>query len=333
MGALCQVIRHHPICTCPLGYEGDPFTQCTKIPVTIAPPPKPTNPCEPSPCGPYSRCKPLGSTPMCSCSPGYRGAPPNCRPECITNDECSRKLACAKQKCIDPCDGACGLNADCSVRNHLPVCKCPSGYEGDPFRQCNKIPEVITNPEIIDPCFPSPCGSNTDCNTINRRASCKCMKGYFGDPYTGCRPECVSNSDCQANRACSNLKCIDPCPGTCGVKARCQVVNHIPTCTCSQGYRGDPFTQCILIPSTGKESNVSNYLLTSFFPSYSLLHICNILLHMHTYYHDIQNSDNCMLGKTFSKCLFFNIFLLHYLHFDECTNCLKRIIFSCSSHS
>ena len=61
--------------------------------------------------------------------------------------------------------------------------------------------------------------------------------------------------------------------------------------------------------------------------SYCIMH------NMHTYYHDIQNSDNCMLGKTFSKCLFFNIFLLHFLHFNECTKCLKRIIFSCSSHS
>ena len=85
------------------------------------------------------------------------------------------------------------------------------------------------------------------------------MRGYFGDPYTQCRPECVTNSDCPANRACANLKCIDPCPGTCGLQARCQVVNHIPTCTCKQGYRGDPFTQCVLIPPTGKESLIKPF--------------------------------------------------------------------------
>ena len=255
VGALCQVIRHVPICTCPTSHEGDPFTQCTRIPVTPPPPPVPTNPCQPSPCGPYSRCKALSDKAMCSCEPGYRGSPPSCRPECIVNDECSRQLACSKQKCINPCDGACGLNADCFVRNHLPVCKCPVGYEGDPFRQCNKKPEIIINTEVVDPCYPSPCGANAECSEVNRRASCKCMQDYFGDPYTNCRPECVINADCPANRACANLKCIDPCPGTCGLEARCQVVNHIPTCTCKPGYNGDPFTQCIKIPPVpGKES-------------------------------------------------------------------------------
>ena len=280
LGALCQVIRHHPICTCPPGQEGDPFIRCDKIPVTITPPaPTPSRPCQPSPCGLYSRCKPVGNTPMCSCKPGYRGAPPNCRPECVTHDECRRSLACSKLKCVDPCAGACGLNADCSVRNHLAVCRCPSGYEGDPFRQCNKKPEVVTNTEVIDPCYPSPCGANADCQDVNKRASCKCMKGYFGDPYTQCRPECLTNSDCSANRACANLKCIDPCPGTCGVKARCQVVNHIPTCTCQQGYRGDPFTQCILIPPVpGKHFMITFNNLPRLSTSYLLLRIFNKVL-------------------------------------------------------
>ena len=250
LAASCQVIRHHPICTCPAGYQGDPFLQCSPTPPISPPPPQPANPCNPSPCGAHSSCRPHQGTPMCSCNPGYHGAPPACRPECIVNDECGRQEACSHQKCINPCTGACGLNAECSVRNHLPICKCPTGYNGDPFRQCNKIPEVITTPEIVDPCYPSPCGSNAECSTQNRRASCRCHEGYFGDPYTQCRPECVSNSDCPANRACSNLKCLDPCPGTCGLQARCQVVNHIPTCTCKQGYRGDPFSQCILIPPT-----------------------------------------------------------------------------------
>ena len=277
VGAMCQVIRHHPICTCPPGHQGDPFTQCTRIPPAPQPTPRPTNPCQPSPCGPYSRCKALRDKAMCSCEPGYRGSPPGCRPECIVNDECSRQLACAKQKCVNPCEGACGLNAECSVRNHLPVCKCPAGYEGDPFRQCNKKPEVIINTEKVDPCYPSPCGANSQCSEVNRRAACKCLSNYFGDPYTQCRPECVTNSDCPANRACSNLKCTDPCPGTCGLEARCQVVNHIATCTCKEGYKGDPFTQCIMIPPTGKkESLVLTLLNLSFTTHFASAFIFNI---------------------------------------------------------
>jgi len=248
----CHVIRHHPICTCPPNYEGDPFRDCQKIPVKIDPPPKPKNPCVPSPCGPHSACKPLGPRPMCSCTSGYFGSPPNCRPECVINDECRRDQACSQQTCVNPCTGACGRNAQCYVKNHLAVCKCDSGYNGDPFRQCNKIPEITKPVEPVrpvDPCFPSPCGANAECRNLNKRASCSCIQGYLGDPYSSCRPECISNSDCPANRACSNLKCVDPCPGTCGIEARCQVINHIATCTCNTGYRGDPFNQCIKIPS------------------------------------------------------------------------------------
>jgi hypothetical protein len=36
--------------------------------------------------------------------------------------------------------------------------------------------------------------------------------------------------------------------GTCGINAKCQVVNHIATCTCRNGHRGDPFSQCTPIP-------------------------------------------------------------------------------------
>ena len=30
--ALCQVVNHNPICSCPPGYNGDPFNYCQKIP-------------------------------------------------------------------------------------------------------------------------------------------------------------------------------------------------------------------------------------------------------------------------------------------------------------
>ena len=102
--------------------------------------------------------------------------------------------------------------------------------------------------EIVDPCNPSPCGSNAVCNNRQRAAACQCIPEYFGDPYVACRPECVVNSDCPSNKACQRNKCIDPCPGTCGINALCQVRSHIPTCTCIEGYIGDPFTECRLKP-------------------------------------------------------------------------------------
>ena len=110
------------------------------------------------------------------------------------------------------------------------------------------MPPLVT--ETIDPCNPSPCGENALCQNRQRAAGCQCIPEYFGDPYVACRPECTINSECPANKACNNLKCVDPCPGLCGINAQCRVLNHIATCTCVQGYVGDPFTSCQLIPQS-----------------------------------------------------------------------------------
>lgn len=95
-------------------------------------------PCSPSPCGPYSICRVQSDRAVCSCSPGFRGTPPTCRPECLVSSECSPHLACIGQKCSDPCLNACGLNAHCVVSNHNPICSCPKGFTGDPFSQCTR---------------------------------------------------------------------------------------------------------------------------------------------------------------------------------------------------
>lgn len=79
------------------------------------------------------------------------------------------------------------------------------------------------------------------------------MSEYQGDPYSGCRPECILNTDCTVNKACINNKCKDPCQGTCGINAICNVYNHIPMCTCPQGMNGNAFIQCL--PVQGKTNN------------------------------------------------------------------------------
>lgn len=73
---------------------------------------------------------------MCSCSSGYIGSPPNCKPECLVSTDCAQDKACLNQKCVDPCPGTCGLNARCTVVNHNPICSCPIKYIGDPFVRC-----------------------------------------------------------------------------------------------------------------------------------------------------------------------------------------------------
>ena len=62
--------------------------------------------------------------------------PPSCRSECLVDSDCSSAMACSNQKCIDPCRGSCGINAECKVHNHKPICYCLSGLTGDPFTQC-----------------------------------------------------------------------------------------------------------------------------------------------------------------------------------------------------
>ena len=99
-----------------------------------------------------------------------------------------------------------------------------------------------------EPCNPSPCGANAVCKERNGAGSCTCLPEYSGDPYTGCRPECVLNTDCSKARACVRNKCVDPCPGTCGLNAECRVVNHAPSCSCLPGYTGNPLNFCNLPP-------------------------------------------------------------------------------------
>lgn len=41
-----------------------------------------------------------------------------------------------------------------------------------------------------------------------------------------------------------NERCIDPCPNACGFNSVCNVINHIPQCSCVRGYEGDAFVRC-----------------------------------------------------------------------------------------
>lgn len=152
---------------------------------------------------------------------------------------------CLQYKCRNPCPGTCGQNAQCDMINHIPVCSCPTGFIGDPFVSCReqtKEPGLAT-----DPCMPSPCGPNSICRNIDNHAVCSCILGYLGTPPS-CRPECVVSSECSPTRSCVNYKCTDPCLGSCGLNARCEVINHSPICSCQPGQTGDPFKSCYDLP-------------------------------------------------------------------------------------
>lgn len=104
---------------------------------------------------------------------------------------------------------------------------------------------TIVTPIVRDACFDIVCGSNAECLS----GVCICLKGYQGNPLVSCRPECVLNTECPRNLACISQKCADPCPGTCGLNALCEVYNHIPNCRCPEGMQGNPFVQCQAVQS------------------------------------------------------------------------------------
>lgn len=219
------------------------------------------NPCQPSPCGPNSQCREVNGQPVCSCLKEYIGSPPACRPECTSSSECPTDKACVNRKCVDPCPGVCGQNAQCQVRNHSPICSCNDGFTGDAFTRCFRIPpqkaEPIPQP-ARDPCVPSPCGPNSQCRDIGGSPSCSCLPNFLGTPPS-CRPECTINSECGSQQACINQKCRDPCPGSCGINTLCFVRAHTPICTCQTGFTGDPFVVCNPIPPPPAKSKTLNY--------------------------------------------------------------------------
>merc|ERR1712115_273131 len=160
----CRGVQHLAECSCPPGTEGEPRAglggTCTRIPEGR---PRPSaggrrhrvgggqsggsgNLCQPNPCGQDAECN-VGSDitrkarPVCTCPRGYTGnALVACtRGECFSDDESPGHLACFDYQCKDPClgpDTSCGDNAQCRVKDHGPICSCPSGYQGDPLSGC-----------------------------------------------------------------------------------------------------------------------------------------------------------------------------------------------------
>merc|ERR1712079_227004 len=190
------------------------------------------DPCDPTPCGRNTQCNVnRQGNPVCTCNDGFEPAP-----DTITG--CSRIVV--RTPPPDPCDPSpCGPNTRCDVNfGGNPVRKCLSGYVPNPdtISGCKEKP---------DPCNPSPCGTNAECIPNGDNANCKCPPGHQGDPFVFCKKgECEYDHDCSSQLACFDFKCRDPCIGTCGQLAECQVRDHRPICSCPQGYTGDPLTAC-----------------------------------------------------------------------------------------
>ncbi len=99
--------------------------------------------------------------------------------------------------------------------------------------------------EILDPCNPDPCGPYSQKRERSGYCSCSCLPNYKGTP-PNCRPECEIDPDCPQNRACRDLKCVDPCGyEECGRNADCRASQHQAKCECRRGFVGDPRKGCV----------------------------------------------------------------------------------------
>merc|ERR1712227_1113614 len=139
----------------------------------------------------------------------------------------------------DPCQLSCGQGSDCTVQNHVAICRCPRGTTGDPFRSCRRF----TREEIC-----APCGANTDCEVgPDDRPICRCKATYIGNPLQGCRHECERDNECGPTQRCDrqHYRCENACSrGACGENANCQAINNRAQCTCPPDFLGDPYTRC-----------------------------------------------------------------------------------------
>lgn len=97
-------------------------------------------PCIPNPCGTNAVCRAQNGVGSCQCLPDYFGNPyEGCRPECVVSSDCPSNEACVRNKCVDPCLGVCGENAECRAINHMPSCACRIGFTGNPYTRCSFV--------------------------------------------------------------------------------------------------------------------------------------------------------------------------------------------------
>lgn len=133
VNAICLTRNHVSSCICSDTYTGNPYNFCERIPLKIEHPPVLISNDECDSCGVNAYCR----RNVCECLEGLYGNPKTiCRPECVSNSECSQDKACINNKCSNPCVGVCGQNAICEVRNHFAICSCPQNMIGDALTKC-----------------------------------------------------------------------------------------------------------------------------------------------------------------------------------------------------
>ena len=204
-------------------------------------PEPPRRPCEGNPCGPNAQCREVSNQRQCSCLPGFIGKPPACRPECVIHQECAPLLACLNNRCVDPCKGTCGINAECRVINHNPICSCIAGFTGDPFIRCTPAP--VTKPTTVPQKEPAVIVPVTP---PIQRPPIAGEPGRVTD--TPINPIAITQTPLPQPEAIlpqPPAQPPNPCvPDPCGANAVCRNYIDRHVCECSPGYFGNPEIGC-----------------------------------------------------------------------------------------
>lgn len=280
----CYVSNHYPVCTCKPGYSGNPQFGCIKLGCESDSECSDdktcyngecVNPCSlTDPCPISAICYGNNHRATCKCPPGLQGNPfERCeRAECYSDYECPNDRACVDKYCVDPCkqNNPCANNAICFVSNHNSNCKCPESMPlGNPFSYCDRArdpePEcrvdgdcptqlACINNACKNPCRElSPCAKSAQCTVLDslpvRTMICSCPELWVPDVNGECRKiippvktGCSADIDCPDTETCINGQCRNPC--NCGPNAQCVVKGHRATCSCVEGYEGNPNIAC-----------------------------------------------------------------------------------------
>lgn len=269
--AICIAENQHAVCQCPPGYRGDPIPDfgC-----------KPTSTC--NDCAPSAICEVTPSGNVCKCPQGFTGFPDSsgCFPigQCPNGDkDCPSSAHCLEGRCIDKCEGVCGPNMKCTIKNNEAVCLCPSHfkfvsnlakdgcirdappcvgdaecgggicYQGQCTVACRNINDCADGEHCVNNKCLVQCSSHSQCP---QEQACK-----SGSCVIGCR----SNKDCPESQACYNSVCENLChlENACGPNALCEFKDHRATCKCPAGFEGNPTPEqgCVRIPAPCVSTN------------------------------------------------------------------------------
>ncbi|XP_028394545.1 uncharacterized protein LOC114518753 [Dendronephthya gigantea] len=203
----------------------------------------------PGPCDQNANCSDTDGSFECTCRQGFTG----------NGIDCEDIIDCILLPRQYPCD----VRATCLDVPGSFTCTCPSGLTlNADQRNCDDIDECASNDTFT-------CHKDADCENTIGSYECRCRSGFVGDGKTVCidttctsQNPCSADADCSVNVTSNSFTCvchqgftgdgrtcddINECqiPGFCGANTSC--VNQPRasyTCSCLDGYEGDPKVGC-----------------------------------------------------------------------------------------